>query len=280
MKIKILLGVLALAVPQLLWASDVSSTALEIFRNSSAEIRVEQFAPEIRKKYMNIGVAAPAGTRKVRSQILGAIEVAYHPKTFQRYIIESLDESLTPSEQKRIIQWLDTPLGQKSSLFEAKSLVDAYYNGITDTIDHAYTVRTSSLTTSLIDTLDLATMASDLQLDVTINQTSIASFAANAPAEMSSSSHTLFLEVTNTRREEIAKLNKSYSVAVLKNAYAKLSEDELKSLINFWGSPLGSQLSFALRDGINEAFKHANRHFDKEIKHVVSSSTNVDMASF
>ncbi len=255
------------------------SSALSIYQNSSTEIRVEQIAPLVRKNFLSMGAAASGNSLVIREKILGAMEVAYHPKKFQHQIISSLNKSLSQSEQSVVLKWLDSPIGRETSLLEAKSIIDSYIAGIPATIDEARLNRKSEKTEALLRTVNLAAMASELQLDMSINQIAASSFAANArPADLSANNYDVFFSATDSRRPKIAKVNRNYTLAMLKNAYGELSDQDLRYVISFWGSPTGSRYAFALRDGINEAFALANRDFDNDVAQIVANSA-IDVAA-
>ena len=65
----------------------------------------------------------------------------------------------TPSwhERKKIVQWLDTPLGRKASLAEALALMNANRNGINATIDTAKGLESASKA-ALVDIAELAAL--------------------------------------------------------------------------------------------------------------------------
>ncbi len=255
-------------------AAETTSGALSIYQNSSTEIRVEQIAPLVRKSFLSMGAAASSNSQVMHKKILAAMKTAYHPDNFRDRIVSSLNNSLSQSEQAVVLKWLDSPLGRDASLLEAQSIIESYSAGIPATIDEARTSRKSDQTEELLKTVNLAAMASELQLDISINQIAASSFAANArPSEIGANNYSVYFSVTDARRPKMATLNRNYTLAMLKNAYSQLSDQELRQVISFWGSPTGSRYAFALRDGINEAFARANSHFDSEIADIVANTT-------
>ncbi len=253
-------------------AESRSDSALSIYQNSSAEIRIEQISSQISKQFAGTGSNVATSENIVRTQVMDAIEHAYQPQTFEKHILHAIDETLNWRERRKILQWLDTPLGRKASLAEAVAFMNASRNGIQSTIDSAKGLASASKS-ALVDVVELAAMESALQLDITVYQTSVSAFATNAPNSKSfNNDYKVFHTATDSRREEIAMLNKNYSRSLLAQAYADFSKPEVKALISFWGSPTGTRYSVALRRGIKDAFTEANQTFNDDVKNIVGTS--------
>ncbi len=254
-------------------ANSHSDNALAIYQNSSAEIRTEQFSANIAKQFLGMASGTTQIHQGVQSQILDVIERTYHSSMFEKHIARSIENTLNRQERNRIIQWLDTPVARKASLANAVALLNATNEGIPTTIDKA-TGLESTAKAALVDVAELAAMDSALQLDISVNLTSASAFAANAPKSPSSiKDFSIFEAATDARRREIGNLNNNYSRSLLSLTYADFSKAEVEAMISFWGSPTGTRLSVALRQGINDAFEEANSHFNREVKRIVSAST-------
>lgn len=260
-------------------AGTQQDAAMSIYQNSSAEVRIEQIAPQIRKHFLSMGVKPTHGGNVLRKEILSAIEISYHPSRFQKHIIASINNTLTSRERAKVLSWFNSRIGQKASLSEANTMMNAYIEGIPSVIDNAKRLKLPNDTETLIDTTEMAAMESELQLDVAVYQTSASSFAANAPqAQPGTNDYQIFFTATNSRRDEISKLNNNFARAMLGLALEDFSDTEIKALISFWGSPTGTRYSVALRRGINDAFRQSNRRFEREVKTIIANNRKQELA--
>ncbi len=267
------LGTVLILCSQLTIANTQVDKGLSIYQNSSAEIRIEQFSTQIQKQFSSTFQNEQEGNADVQSQILSAIKNTYQPKHFEKHILDEIDSTLNWHERKKIVQWLDTPLGRKASLAEALALMNANRNGINATIDTAKGLESASKA-ALVDIAELAAMESALQMDITVFQSSVSAFAANAPQSRSTANdYNFYKTTTESRRAEIATLNKNFSRSMLAIAYSDFSKSEVKSIISFWGSPTGTRYSVALRRGIKNAFDEANQKFNDDVSKIISAST-------
>lgn len=254
---------------QLTVANGLSDDSLSLYQNSSAEIRIEQFSPQIAQKF-----AGNSGVNKVvQTKIISAIESAYHPSHFEKHIVRAFDTSLNWQERRKILQWLDTPVGRKAALGEAMALMNATRTGMTGTIEKARRLE-STTKAELVDVVEMAAMESALQLDINVFQASISTFAASAPkSQPGLKDYSTFFAATDSRRREIASLNYSFSRSLLSVAYSDFSKQEMKSTISFWGSPTGTRFSVALHKGITNAFNEANQRLNRDVIDIISTST-------
>ncbi len=256
-------------------ANPQSDSALAIYQNSSAEIRVEQFSSQIGKLFMN---SSADSSKVISDKIENSIERNYNPARFQKHIVGSIDSTLNWRERNKILEWLDTPLGRKASLAEAMALVTASRGGMAATIEKARGLESQSKA-ALVDVVEMAAMESALQLDISVHQKSIAAFASNAPKSLTAvKDFGTYLTATESRRDAISNLNHTYSRSLVSLAYADLSKPEIKAMISFWGSPTGTRFSVALSRGIANAFAEANQSFNSDVKKIISNS-NLAMAN-
>ena len=167
-------------------------------------------------------------------------------------------------------QWLTSPLGQKIALSEAMTNIESVATDIPRVMESAKTLKNGAVRHKLLKTIDQASMASELQLDVNIFQSSAVSFAANAPhSSAGAHDYSVFYDASNARRPQIAKLINNYTIATLAMSYRDLSNSELKAIISFWGSPTGTRFADALHVGMNNAFRDANRSFNSKMNHII-----------
>lgn len=268
------LGAVLILCSQLTIANTQADNGLSIYQNSSAEIRIEQFSSRIAKQFLSSIQNESVVSTQIQPQILRAIEESYQPKHFEKHILREIESTLNWHERKKIVEWLDTSLGRKASLAEAIALMNANRKGITATIDQAKGLESTSKAV-LVDIAELAAMESALQMDITVFQSSVSAFAANAPQSSLSKAkdYNYYKTTSEARRTEIATLNKNFSRSMLAIAYSDFSKSEVKSIISFWGSPTGTRYSVALRRGIKNAFDEANRKFNDDVRRIISTST-------
>jgi len=255
------------------------SSALSIYQNSSAEIRSELIAKQIKKSYLNTGISVKNNDERIRNKILDAIDNAYRPSLFEREILRAIEQTMSPLEQAQVVKWLDTRVGRDASLKEALAYMDATDRDITSSIMMARTFSIKNNKDKLLKTVDIAAMASDIQLDITVSLTAASSYAANAPFSVSSNDYSIFYGATNERRGEIEGLNSNYTMELLTDSYASLGSKDLKSVISFWGSPAGFQYAAALRTGMNRALNSAGDHFSKEVAYIIANR-DISVAEF
>lgn len=270
MQIRTTIGIALLLCSTMATANPGPDSALAVYQNSSAEIRVEQFSSQIVKLFKKSNASDNQG---IADKINVSIERAYSPARFEQHVLRAINNNLNRNERRKVIEWLDSPLGRKASLAEAIALVTANNSGMAGTIDKAKGLESQSKA-ALVDVVEMAAMESALQLDVSIYQKAVAAFASSASKSLTSvQDYSTFHAAAESRREAVSSLNHTFTRSLVALAYSNLSKPETKAMISFWGSPTGTRLSVALRRGIASAFEDANRIFSRDVKNIASSST-------
>lgn len=202
----------------------------------------------------------------VRSAIQTSAKKAFSAESMQKIILPELREKLTGGDIRKVLEWLDSPLGKKcTQLEEAASTPEA----VAEMDQYAQQVSKkppSAERLYVLRQLDSATKVTESAVEMAIN-TQIAvtvAIMATLPRENQRSFDDIVKEIEKHRSEVEAQV-RSETLLSLLYTYRSLTEAEIQRYTQFSASPAGEKFNTVSIAAFKKAFLESSIRWGKAI---------------
>ncbi|BBO75623.1 hypothetical protein DSCW_30400 [Desulfosarcina widdelii] len=213
--------------------------------------------------------------RTVIGEIRASIETVFAPENIKRAILSECREKLSIDDLKKVLAWLDSPLGRKfTQLEEAASTPEKY----TEMQQFAQMLQESPPLPErleIIGRLDEAAKATETSVEVAMNTQLAITIAivASLPKEQRPTYDNLAAVVEQTR-PQIESAMRAQTIVSLLYTYRNVTETELDQYIEFASYPTGKNYHDAVVSGLKKALLEGSYAWGKAIADILTYATN------
>lgn len=204
--------------------------------------------------------------RQVTSAISALAPVAFASENLKEVVLSHLKEKLAAQDIKKVLKWLDSPLGKKcAQLEEAAATPEA----LTEMRRYAAAIKGSppkKERLAVLRKLDIASRATETAVEVALSTQVAVALAANytLPLEQQSSIDTIKQTLKRVRSLVEAEARKE-TLASLLYTYRNLTETQIRQYIEFLSSPAGSKYTEVYNAALKKALWEGNIRWGKAI---------------
>jgi len=280
MRLKILLLAIAFFVLPNTTTAQESKEALlqDLYGKSGLEKQIVQL-PMVIQVGFDQAVATDdrlkAMPRNVIGEIRASIITFFAPENIKRAILGECREKLSVDDLKKVMEWLDSPLGRKfTQLEEAASTPEKY----TEMQQFAQTLQKSPPLPErleIIMRLADAVKATQTSVEVAMNTQLAITIAivASLPNEQQPTYDNLAALVEQTR-PQIESAMRTQTIISLLYTYRNVTETELDQYIDFASSPTGGIYQEAAVSGLKKALLEGSYEWGESIADILTNAAN------
>jgi hypothetical protein len=219
----------------------------ELFAKSGINHLTEQL-PVIFQEGMDQASAQDPNLAKLPNDVLREIKdaaaAAYASQKMRNVMLKSMSGKLSDIEVRSVIQWLDSPVGIKSTELEKKSLAPEWIKEMARFEEEIQRKPPPAARLKLIGELDRATQATSASVEMFINTNMAIATAVilSLPAEARRPLPEIRKELEANRAAIEKTIQEQTQVSML-CTYHPLSDGEIQQYIDFANSPLGSKFN-------------------------------------
>ncbi|WP_319521701.1 DUF2059 domain-containing protein [uncultured Desulfosarcina sp.] len=280
MRLKILqLAIVFLVLPLTTTAQDSKEALLQdLYGKSGLEEQIVQLPMVIQVGFDQVAATddrLKAIPRIVIGEIRASIETVFAPENIKRAILGECREKLSIDDLKKVLAWLDSPLGRKfTQLEEAASTPEKY----TEMQQFAQTLQKSPPLPErleIIGRLDDAVKATETSVEVAMNTQLAITIAivASLPKEQQPAYDNLAAVVEQTR-PQIEGAMRAQTIVSLLYTYRNVTETELDQYIEFASSPTGKNYHDAAVSGLKKALLEGSYSWGETIADILTHATS------
>jgi hypothetical protein len=245
------------------------SPVQELYVKSGLKKQLEQLPFIIQAAFEQAGQEDDS-VRKLPNNIISTIKAsvqeAFAPAILKEALLPELREKLTAQDIKKVLNWLDSPLGKKcTQLEEAASTPEA----LAEMEKYADRMQNSPPTAqrlNILRKLDSAIKATKSNVEMAINtQVAVAlAILTTFPLEQQGSPEDILREVGKNRPNLEAAVREQVLISLL-YTYKSLTDNEIQQYIEFATSPIGSKYHSVATAALNKAFLGGSIRWGKKI---------------
>lgn len=216
-----------------------------------------------------------ATPRNVIGEIRASVEKAFAPETIKRTILDEWRKKLSIEDLKKVIEWLDSPIGRKfTQLEEVASTAEKY----TEMQQFALKLQESPPLPErlkIIQLLDSAIKATETSVEVNMGTQLAITIAivASLPREQQQAYDNLVAAIEQAR-PQIEDTMKVQTTVSLLYTYSNVTHAELEQYIAFASSPSGTSYHVASISGLKKALFEGSYKWGELISDILKQSTN------
>lgn len=211
--------------------------------------------------------------RYVIGEIRASIETAFTPKNIKRTILSECREKLSIDDLKKVVEWLDSPIGRKfTKLEEAASTPEKY----TEIQQFAMKLQESPPLPEqlkIIKQLDNTVKATETSVEVAMNTqlaVAIASIASLPKEEQPT--HDNLLALIEKTRPQIESAIRAQTIVSFLYIYRDVANEELDRYIAFASSPTGKNYHDTVILGLKKALLEGSYKWGELISDILKQS--------
>jgi hypothetical protein len=213
--------------------------------------------------------------KNISSIIKASIQEAFKPTSLKEAVLAEMREKLTAQDIKKVLDWLDSPLGKKcTQLEEAASTPEA----LAKMQQYAARIQNSPPTAerlNILRKLDSAVKSTESGVDIAINSQIAIALATSStlPLEQRRSLESISRELEKNRPQLEAMVRSQVLLSYL-YTYQSLTEDEIQQYIEFAASPAGSKYHSVTEEALKKAFLEGSVRWGKSIGEAITQMKN------
>jgi hypothetical protein len=230
----------------------------ELYVKSGLKKQLEMF-PVTSRAALGAALQRDKKMEEIPADLLKAmtdtIDRAFAEQDLKGVVLKEFKESLTASEIKEALSWLDSPLGKRITALEEMASTPAAYFGMQQ---YASTLRESPPTAprlQIAGRLDSATRATESNVDMLLSmQAAVAmAFISASPPEREMPFDNLLKEMAKAKPAIEAEMQSQIQLGIL-YTYRDLTDAEIERYIGFLASIPGSKYQSAVTAAMKKAF--------------------------
>lgn len=224
--------------------------AEQIVMRSGLSEMIGQF-PSMLKEGIRQGAEQSGGNKKMVMQINQIIDQAFIVKDAVDEVRNDLSKQLSENELKSVLEWLQSPLGQKISQMEVAAMSPESYQAMESQLMELQKKYRGSERERLFEDFDKSTNATEASLETAIAvQLTLASAMAASSNNPQMPSYEYLKENIEANRFMMRGVIGQQVYSNYLYTYQKLTDDELKAYVAFTSSPAGTRFSTVINESV------------------------------
>jgi hypothetical protein len=247
MRTKAWLGAILFSLlPIIVYAENPKDTLVqELYAKSGMEKQFEQ-VPLVIQAGFDQAVRKDERLQKLPQNLTAVIRAlapeAFTPESLKAAMVAELRNKLTVQDIKKVLAWLDSPLGKNCTRLEEEASTP---ETLTELEKFAAQIKNSPPTAKRLDLLrklDTAIKGAETNIEIAINNQVAIALAANAtlPAEQQIPPAQIIREMAKIRPQVEAAVKAQTLISDM-YTYRSLTEAQIKQYLDFLRSPAGSK---------------------------------------
>lgn len=270
--IKIVIFLLFVAHSFSLHAQSNDELADKVVNRSGLLEMISQF-PALLKEGVQQGAEQSGGNnQKLVMQISQIIDQAFGINESIEMVRKDLSKNLTEEELTRVLEWLDSPLGKKITALEISAMTSDAYQDMQTQLMALQEKYRGSPREKLFERFDKSTNATEASLETAI---AVQLTLASAMSASSNSPHMPSYEYLKKSIEDNRFMMRGViGQQVFANylyTYQNLTDEELKSYVDFTSSPAGKNYSLVVNESIKNVLLKPSEVIGSKIMGSVTS---------
>lgn len=250
-QLKIFALILLVISSSLLQAETNEVLANKIVSRSGLSEMISQF-PVLLKEGVKQGAEQAGGnSQKMVNQISQIIDQAFGVDASIDIIRNDLSEQMTTAELQRVLEWLDSPLGKKITAMEVAAMSPDAYHELQSELLALQKKYRGSEREKLFQQFDKSTNATEASLEtaIAVQLTLASAMSASSNNPQMPSYEYLKKSIEDSRFMMRGVIGQQVFSNYL-YTYQALTDEELKSYIDFTSSPAGHRYSLVINESI------------------------------
>lgn len=209
---------------------------------------------------------------KVIDDIGEIIKGSFDPSVIQSILASYIAEHLSTEDMLAVMEWLDSPLGQKITHMEEMASTPEAYRAMIASIPSLKLESDYDERLALVHEIDKSVKATELIVDrmlnmqvITVNSLSSAFPTLNLPSETE-----IRMNFTQNRELISSAISREIALSIL-YTYRDISQNDLKAYINFMDTDHGKRYHQVIQEGTNRAYAHCGKAFSLAVAERISS---------
>ena len=259
MRLKTLMwAVVFFVLPSSAMAQDNKETLIqELYGKSGMEKQIEQL-PMLLQVGFDQAVAADDRLKIIPRSVIGeirtSIQTVFAPENIKKTILSECREKLSHDDLKRVLGWLDSPIGRKFTQLEEYASTPEKYNEMQQFASQLQKTPPEPERLKFLQQLDSAVKATENNVEVAMNtQIAIAiAIASSLPKEQQPTYDNLVAAIEQTR-PQVQDAMRIQTLVYALYTYGSVTDAEIGQYVEFASSPAGKNYHNAAISGLKKA---------------------------
>ena len=270
--------IVALLLPAVALGQPPSDEQLDqLYQKSGLAVLVEQIPAGVQAGFDQAFSDDPGSTLSAQQLkiIRARIPQAYAEEDIRPGIVAVLAAKLTDEDARIVLDWLDSPLGRKSTALESAAAAPEALQAMQAYAQELQKSPPPQERVALLGELAAAVKAVENAVEVVMNtQLAVAAgMMAALPAEQQKPLDLIHEQMEQFRPQITAAVQSQTALAFL-YTYQELSEDEIRRYLSFARSDVAMRFHAAASDGITQALTAGSLKLGAMISEIVQATEN------
>lgn len=270
--VKILIFVFLIIQSFSTYAQSRDDLANKIVNRSGLSEMISQF-PALLKEGIKQGAEQSGGNnQKMVMQISQIIDQAFGVNESIEIVRKDLSDQLTDQELANVLEWLDSPLGKKVTQLEIGAMTSDSYQDMQSQLLELQEKYRGSEREKLFETFNKSTNATEASLETAIAvQLTLASAMSASSNNPQMPSYEYLKKSIEDNRFMMRGVIGQQVFANYLYTYQNLTDQELKSYVDFTASPAGKHYSLVVNESIKNVLLKPSEIIGSKIMGSVTS---------